>query len=525
VILDMVHHNPGEAPLRSAFLQPAHLVDYGYTGQVFKHINCIATFAALGAGLAPARAWLEPFTAGIERELRAAKAAGLAVFYHIDLFVLPKVLVERYQDKLCDRHGRISVDSDFTLEIHRIMFDELFARYPELDGFIIRHGETYLFDTPHHVGNGPVAWHPPLAEPAKEHDRFVRLINFLREEICVRHGRTLIFRTWDYLDHKFHADPAYYRAVTDRVAPHEKLFFSIKHTRLDFFRRVMVNEAIGQGRHRQIIEVQCAREYEGKGAYPNYIARGVIEGFPENARRSGLRDWSVAGVYTWSRGGGWYGPYIANELWCDLNAFVVAGFAAGRGSEEELFARYACERLQLFAADAGRFRELCLLSTEAVLQGRYCEAYDRTLGEKHVPVNLWMRDDRLGGRDQLQPVFASLRDQNAVAEALAEKAEAVALWQRIVALADGIQFPDERTGHFVRLSCRYGERLFRIVNEGWRALLLGQPGHYQTAWENYRALADEPDCPSLYRGDYFAMPGQPPAPGLDASLAELQRKS
>jgi hypothetical protein len=34
LILDMVHHNPGELPIESAFLSPAHLADYGYNVSV-----------------------------------------------------------------------------------------------------------------------------------------------------------------------------------------------------------------------------------------------------------------------------------------------------------------------------------------------------------------------------------------------------------------------------------------------------------------------------------------------------------
>ena len=33
-----------------------------------------------------------------------------------------------------------------------------------------------------------------------------------------------------------------------------------------------------------------------------------------------------AGIWTWSRGGGWGGPYIENEMWCDLNAWEQAKF-------------------------------------------------------------------------------------------------------------------------------------------------------------------------------------------------------
>lgn len=547
LILDLIHHNPGEPPFRSAFADPAHLKAYGYHGQVFKHINCVITFAALGEDLFPAgspeRAWLDPFTAGIAREIAAAKAAGLQIFYHIDLFVLPKRLVERHRERICDRHGRICIDHDFTLELHRVLLDELFARFPQVDGLVIRHGETYLHDTPFHVGNGPNPLHGQFAEAEKEHDRFVRLISFLRQEVCVKHGRTLIFRTWDYLPDKFHADPAYYLAVTDRIEPHPKLIFSIKHTRLDFFRTIMVNPAHGTGRHQQLVEVQCQREYEGKGAYPNYIARGVCTGFQENEKPLGLDDLLrnplCAGVWTWSRGGGWFGPYLHDELWCDLNAYVIAGVAAERGDEPALFRAYARERLGLAPVDVERFRELALLSAEGVLRGRYCRAYDRHLGERLNPVDLWMRDDRLGGWEQLKGVFAKLRATDTVEEALAEKAQAVAIWERITALAEGIASGEAGFRARLALGCRYGLHLFRIVHHGWRCLALagGAPGApiaaerrpavqaevaaYRRAWADYRALAAAPACPSLYRGEYFAMPGQPAAPGLDDSVERI----
>ena len=55
----------------------------------------------------------------------------------------------------------------------------------------------------------------------------------------------------------------------------------------------------------------------------------------------GLRDVvglpQFAGVWTWSRGGGWEGPFITNELWCDLNTYVVSQFVIDpKRSEEEI---------------------------------------------------------------------------------------------------------------------------------------------------------------------------------------------
>ena len=588
-ILDMVHHNPGEPPTQTAFLDPAHLAAYGFNGQVFKHINCLATFEKLGVDVFPAgspdRQWLDRFRAPIEREIAAAKAHGLSVFYHLDLFVLPKRLVEICREEICDPHsGRILLDGPRTLELHRVLFDELSERFPQVDGYIIRVGETYLFDTPYHTGNGPIprigpAWTPTYlyeqmlgkAPPMVgwspvQADAYVALLRFLREEICVKHDKYLMFRTWDIFPDKLHAVLDHYLDVTDRIEPHPKLLFSIKHTALDFWRRVKVNECLTQGKHPQIIEVQCQREYEGKGAYPDYVMAGVIDGFPENERNIGLKQLlahpQIRGVYSWSRGGGWYGPYIKDELWCDMNAYVLAQFAADPArSEEEIFRTYAQQRLGLTGEDVDRFRRLCLLSAEAVLKGRHCRAFDQALRESVLPTANWMRDDRLGGRDQLALVLEYLDEHNLCEEAVQEKAEAVQLWDEMHDLAAAIQL--EKRGqssivpstlrtvpakgdcpHFsrehVQVSVEYGRRLFQIVQHGWRVLVAGYRGEkrgkydqaelrdaiacYDESWRQYRALAASPLCASLYEGRYFSLPGAPPVSGLDDSVNRYRPK-
>lgn len=565
-ILDMVHHNPGEAPFRSRFLEPAHLVDYGFNGQVFKHVNCIVTFSNLCVDVFPAgseeRAWLDAFSPGIEMEIATAKAAGLMVFYHIDLFVLPKRLVDHYRTEICDPvSGRILLNRPKTLEIHREMFDELTARFPDVDGYMVRVGETYLFDTPHHVGNGPIpragdAWTPtylyhetlgkkesgPVWTPMQV-EAYVDLVEFLREEICVKHDKKLFFRTWDIFPDKLHACPDHYLEVTDRIPPHENLVFSIKHSALDFWRHVKMNQCLTRGKHRQIIEVQCQREYEGKGAYPNYVMDGVINGFEENAVRTGLRDILghslVVGVYSWSRGGGWYGPYIPHELWPDLNAYVLGRYVQDPTRlETEIFNEYAVERLGLSAEDAVRFRQFCLLSARGILKGRHCEAFDRDLGESVLPTACWMRDDFLGGRNQLAIVLTHLSESGRLDEALAEKAEAVEIWREIVMLASLIVWPAGISGEFVKVSAEYGRLLFELVHQGWRVLIAGQRGDdsgnhdcvkladavscYERCWDEFRALGADPLCSTLYRGEYFSLPGMPAVPGMDHSVTHYK---
>ncbi len=551
-IFDMVHHNPGERPFDTNFTDPAYLREYGFNGQVFKHVHCMATLEQAAPGVFPGTTeesqWLKAFTDDLHGQMKAAKAEGLAVYSHVDLFVLPTPIVEHFRDEICDPEtGRIDLEKPKTLELHRALIDELFERFPELDGLVIRVGETYLFDTPHHAGNSAV----PLYEIERPDQmlKYVKLIQFLRQEICVRHEKLLIYRTWDYFTDQLHADPQYYLEVTDQVAPHENLIFSIKHTAYDFHRWVPVNRALGTGKHPQVIEVQCQREYEGKGAYPNYSAYGVLNGFSEAKQNTGLRDILphplVVGIYTWTRGGGWYGPYVTgkNELWCDLNAFILSSYAADPEQEEEmLFRQYCRERLKLNDADTTRFRRIALRSLDAVVKGKCCEAWDqRTDLDVCYPTNQWMRDDVLHGYDLLEPVFSYLIEKDLVQQALLEKEQSVSIWTEMLAEAESMQTVPELK-EVILTSCAYGLRLFSFIEAAWCLLLHAQEwkggaGEEETsrlqqdlarvdqAWTKYQQLSVEyPGAASLYRGKGWNWPGKKLPEGLSASIEHVRER-
>jgi hypothetical protein len=264
---------------------------------------------------------------------------------------------------------------------------------------------------------------------------------------------------------------------------------------------------IGQGRHRQIIEVQCAREYEGKGAYPNYIAHGAIEGFEEHASMPEEKINSIrkfvetkpelyAGIWTWSRGGGWDGPYIKNEMWCDLNAWVMAQWALDTtASEEAVFNRYARDRLGLRDEDVKAFRTLCLLSADAVVRGR---------NSTHADMDCWWTRDQGIGWPEIQ----GDRERN-----LKQKDESVSMWKDIVRLAEGIQWPDANTRDHAIGSAYYGLRLYEIYRnlvylddaetrkdrEAMRTWL----NAYDEAWEVYRKLPKQyAALATLYTREY-----------------------
>ena len=466
-IMDMVHDNPGEQRFITEFRNPEKLLKYGYNTQVFKHANTVISFDYDGEDFFPSKEgklWFSNMTAIVEKELYGAKKSGLMTMSHIDLFVLPKLLVEKYRDEICDENGKISIFKEKTKEIHRKMFDEMFEKF-DIDGLVIRVGETYLFDTPFHVGNGAVRYD----NIENEKETFVELINFLVQEVCHKHGKFLIFRTWDLFNDKFHADLDYYLDITDKIEPCDKLIFSIKHTALDFWRNVKFNPCIGKGKHRQVVEVQCQREYEGKGAYPMYVMNGVINGFKENKVKIGLKDIVdnplICGVYTWSRGGGWNGPYIQNEFWCDINAYVISQYANNlKLNEKEIFIKYTKEQMGMDEYNSNKFYELCLKVEDAVLHGRYISKYDESLNEIVMPSANWLRDDDIGGLRQLNTVFDYIEENNFVDDVLEEKKYSVKLWEEIKQIFETIKIPDNTLSEFIENSIEYGVRFFTIID-------------------------------------------------------------
>lgn len=502
-ILDMVHNNPGEPLTKSSFNNSSFLATNGYNGKVMNDFifpTAAVKFKKLNPNIFPAGSieakWVDDAAAKIRTNIKEAHAAGIKIYYFTDVIVLPKKLVEIYQNEICDANGKISFEQPKTIEIHKIMLDELFETFPDLDGLVIRTGETYTNNVPYHTGNNPIT------NGAESH---IKLLNLLREEVCVKLNKQIFYRTWSFGG--MHDDTAYYLKVTNQIETHPNLVFSIKHTKGDYHRTYDFNPTIGLGKHKQIIEVQCQREYEGKGAYPNYVMNGVIDGFEEyssnkpQAGNKSLNDIknnkNFAGVWSWSRGGGWVGPYISNELWPRLNAYVISHWAVNTSkTEEQVFNQFMNEN-GVIANDKKAFRQLALLSAKAVIRG-------------HSSVKLpfdsnmvfWMRDEFLSGIEPqaevdarapsegfLYTYFQNLYNQHLLDTAIAEKKEAVKIWQEIVSLSNKIHLTNKADEAYVKVSSKYGLLLHQIIAEGWNIMAMGFVGDNIDKY-NYKAMDD-----------------------------------
>ncbi len=539
-LLDMTHRNPGDDYPDSKFVDPRFLANWGYNGQVIGSIGGLQTFDEIAPGLlpegSPERAWAMQHVEELKQRVQTAHAAGLKCFAGTDMILLPKKLIQKFKGEICDDQGRIDIERPKTREIFRALLRETFQRVPELDGIVVRTGEVYLQDFPYHAASGNFSEDKRQGGSAILHGEqsHIELLKILRDEVCDKLNKVVIYRTWSFGPENFHENPKYYLKVTDAIAPHPNLIFSIKHQQGDFHQLTVFNPTLMIGKHRQIIEVQCQREAYGKGAHPYYIGDGVINGWEEYAwlmkpgQPQGLRDVITnrlgAGVWTWSRGGGWEGPYIKNELWCELNAYVIAKYAENPArSEAAIFNEYARENLKLQGDDVAKFRELNLLSEKAVLRGQLT-----TLGAK---INVWWARDHFLG----EPDLSDFIKKGLVEKALAEKAESVAMWKRIEQLAREIHFANTNTQEFVEVSCTYGRIKYEIIEQAWTVLFYGKLGdksgyydrekvhsaiaRYDSLWNEWRALArNHSCCATIYKEVGFDY-----KPGIGAAINRYRR--
>ena len=504
ILFNMVHHNPGEPQFTTRFTDPFYLKELGYTGQVPKmEVQCACTYDDWHYEVVPRkteeRRWIERHAARLRMQMKNAKEAGMPVYPFTDMLVLPQTIMEKYGSEIKNEDGQITILKPRTQELVRAQVGELFKRFPDMDGLVIRHGETYLHDTPFHKGGSP-------ARTPEEHALF---INILRDEICEKRNKKLFYRTWDF--GKLHSQPKLYLETVNAVEPHPNLYFMMKHTQFDFLREYPFNPTIGIGQHRQIVEVSINQAgVYGKNSSPYYIGKGIIEGWPEltGSGNKDIRDLyndkKIKGFWIWTWGDGWFGPYFDNELWIKLNEFVIRDYVLNPDqTEETIFNKYTIDHLKLSMSDGSKFRELCLLSVDAVFHGQETQLFN---GEEW-----WCRDEFITGLNLDSAVIKNV--QNAV---LKEKKDNIKNWYHIEALSREIKMSNPEDQEFLEVSSTYGRIKYEIMEQVWiiQMMLSEQKinkapidkkkaseaiAAYESKWVEWQKLKkDHACCPTLY---------------------------
>lgn len=515
---DMVHNNPGLEAYESDYLNPEFLKERGYDGKTFELFGCAQygllwddydAFRNDGKKVFPIgsseRAWVEHKKRELTKAYDVVVAAGLKVSFMMDIIVLPSIIKE-LEPAILNDAGKIDIRKPEMKVVLDCLFDEMFREFPQISGIYVRYGETYVgekYNTPYHCGNHPIV--------GEEVDFHKFLITYLTDKVCKEHNREIYYRTWGF--GAFQYDPDLYLAISNAVNTHENLYFCVKHTNGDFRRTYAFNQCLNIGKHQQVVEVQAAREYEGKGAYPNYIGAGVIHGFEELKWKMGesetqslkevinVPDSLVKGVWTWSRGGGWDGPYIngkngenggvevkdGRELWTDINAYVISKWAKDTSHSDRYYViQYAKEILGMSDKDSNIFYEILIKSAHAVLLGIGCN-------HSFYEVDpLWTRDQNID-YDRFLSNIQNAIDANATDVMLAERRESVVVWEEIVRLAEKLS-DDLEVKDYIVNTCHYGRilySLYEVLHQIQIQSMLDAEANFNSLVDKYERLWQE----------------------------------
>jgi Glycosyl hydrolase family 67 C-terminus len=326
---------------------------------------------------------------------RAARARGFTVLLKTDMVALTEPL-ERY---LRSRPEGMDPHAPGFWRAYGAAFDELFATTPEVGGVVIRVGEAgRLFSSP----GWPYWSRFEVKDPQA-------LRTMLRELLPVfeAHHRLLVLRTWSVGPGTLgglHTDPATYDAALGGIES-ESLVVSTKYLQGDFFSFLPPNPTLARGAHRRIVEFQARREFEGFGAFPNYMAVPH-----QQALQAALaRNPHVAGTWIWTQDGGPLraGPRSLYPLhgswaWIDANVYATSRLASDPGVDADAVARdWVARTLSADPEVVEAVSGILLRSREAVERGFYVRPFAERrvrLGAVDVPPLLWIMEwDQVGG--------------------------------------------------------------------------------------------------------------------------------
>ncbi|MBS1824212.1 MAG: hypothetical protein JST93_02740 [Acidobacteria bacterium] len=441
----------------------ARYKEYGYNAAVLGSFTQLALFDE-GTVSASLRARIEAERARFRGQAAVARRLGLAVVASTDEIQLPSAVVEKL--------GGVNLESDAFWDVYRAKYREVLRAFPEIRYVMVRTGENYSFL--HDGHSGQIISEPGVAraQSAVFVRNMQRLIAETRRLVVDEFGRTLIWRTWDLGNDGFHGDVNVYDKVLAGVKERKGLIFSIKFTQTDYWRYNDFNAAIGRGGVDQIVEFQAAREYEGKGAFPNYVG----EEHAVALRR--CRDLGVKGVWIWDFGGGWDGPHLKSDRWVRANIYATAKLALNPDADPAVLAREWASK-EFGAAAAEKVAEMLLLSDDAVLGFRYIAPYSRQ-HKGWLPARNIMRDDIIRGEKVLGKE-GGLRllyegSKHALDEALEEKARALETVRRMRGIFESVRTP-ERAFAEAANSLVYMESVAAVMASYVRGMFL----YYQ--WE------------------------------------------
>ena len=187
-----------------------------------------------------------------------------------------------------------------------------------------------------------------------------------------------------------------------------------------------------------------------------------------------------------------------------LNQYVLRSYVLKPNqSEEVIFFNYVRQKLKLSSEDADKFRELCLLSTDAVYYGQESRYFEK-------PKTWWVRDHYFTAINLKEVVEKNIQDK-----VIEEKVEYIKSWYKMEQLASKIKLSNADDHMFLQVSIKYRRIKYEIIEQIWRIQIIHAEHEagkeidkkyarkcidtYEEKWKKWTQLKKEnPSCPTLY---------------------------
>jgi hypothetical protein len=433
--------NPGEPSVESRYRDPKQLKALGYNGLVIYDTTALSGVEgpeSLADG--EMRRWITHHFDHIRQVIDAARQADLDVYLSYDTLALARDVVDRHVTQLVcrNRPNVLCPASDLALDLSVKALEALMLRYTDISGVVLRFGDTDAARLPHLVGNDLLAPHCPRCSGLGRADRIVRFIERFHDLVVRRHDKRLIVRAWNVRPNGMHDSVELAQRVVERLPggdnPRDDRFIlSFKFTHTDFWRYQRWNPcSLTCGDRPVMYELQCQREFEGKGGVPNWQAPLWRDGHPEAATAgepAGLANVAdrvnLAGLWAWVRGGGWGGPFVKNETWIDANVFAVPRLADDPRSDVDAIARdWVRQRLHITDdAVAEAIHAILRDSTDVVRKAFYIGPFARRKATPWHPNADWIQDDLIDASAAMRMLDRLSEDD--LQELVQEKQDAV----------------------------------------------------------------------------------------------------
>jgi len=404
---------------------------------------------------------------------------GMQVFLDADMLSLTPPLSRHLRTVAPNRDSTgIDVREPAVWDVYRAGLEELFDTMPYVQGVVIRFGEGgALYNSD--------GW-PYRSEVAvRSAEGLHALLRGLLPLFEAKH-KTLVLRSWTVgvgpLG-RLHVDPTIYHAVLDSIDS-PALIVSTKYTAGDFFSYLPLNPTLFSGRHRRLVELQAKPEFEGFGAFPNFLG----EEYARTLRTLRAANPRIAGTYVLTQFGGpiragprTLYPFHGFWLWTDANVFVASRLAVDPSADvTELARQWARTRFGESPRIIESVVELLSSTRRAVLDGFYIRPFAERrvrVPGLEVPTLMWIFEwDLLGGwHSLLSIVYRGTRDDvdRAIAEGHAAARRVRAARQTLYAAAEaaGVNACASFCQQALQ-SLEYQETLFEVL-AAWRQTFLG----------------------------------------------------